>query len=218
MIKNVVKKLFPDYAVKAVQEARSQRAKNALLKNSAERATAIVLQQQDILLELGAGYRKGANGWTTIDICPNCDIYCDLRLPLPFPANSITKIYSSHVLEHFDHPDLMKLLAECHRILKPHGMFSVCVPDASIYIKGYVSVEEFTPQNVYKPAFCINTRIDFVNYIAYMGGHHRYMFDRENLLAILRKAGFKDVRARQFESAIDKVERDWESIYAEAEK
>jgi hypothetical protein len=44
------------------------------------------------------------------------------------------------------------------------------------------------------------------------------MFDRDNLLAILRKAGFKDVRARQFESAIDKVERDWESIYAEAEK
>ena len=112
----------------------------------------------------------------------------------------------------------MKLLAECHRILKPHGIFSVCVPDASLYIKGYGSVEEFTPQNVYEPAFCINTRIDFVNYIAYMGGHHRYMFDRDNLLAILRKAGFKEVRARQFESAIDMVERDWESIYAEAEK
>jgi SAM-dependent methyltransferase len=151
MVKNAVKKLFPDYAVKAVQEARARRAKNALLKNSAERATAIVLQQQDILLELGAGDRKGANGWTTLDICANCDIYWDLRLPLPFPANSITKIYSSHVLEHFDYPDLMKLLAECHRILKPHGMFSVCVPDASIYIKGYVSVEEFTPQNVYEP-------------------------------------------------------------------
>jgi predicted SAM-dependent methyltransferase len=218
MIKNAVKKLFPDYAVKAVQEARAQRAKNALLKNSAERATAIVLQQQDILLELGAGDSKGANGWTTLDICANCDIYWDLRLPLPFPANSITKIYSSHVLEHFDYPELMKLLAECHRILKPHGMFSVCVPDASLYIKGYVSVEEFTPPNVYEPAFCINTRIDFVNYIAYMGGHHRYMFDRDNLLAILRKAGFKKVRARPFESAIDKVERDWESIYAEAEK
>jgi predicted SAM-dependent methyltransferase len=218
MIKNAAKKLLPDYAVKAVQEACARRSKNDLLKNSAERATEIVLQQQDILLEIGSGDRKGANGWTTLDICANCDIYWDLRLPLPFPANSITKIYSSHVLEHFDYPDLMKLLAECHRILKPNGIFSVCVPDASIYIKGYLSAEKFTPQSVYGPAFYINTRIDFVNYIAYMGGHHRYMFDRDNLLAILRKAGFKEVRERQFESEIDKMERDWESIYAEAEK
>jgi predicted SAM-dependent methyltransferase len=121
-------------------------------------------------------------------------------------------------LEHFDYPELMQLLAECHRVLKPHGIFSVCVPDASIYINGYLSAEEFTPQSVYEPAFCINTKIDLVNYIAYMGGHHKYMFDRDNLLAILRKVGFQRVRARQFDSALDKVERDWESIYAEAEK
>jgi predicted SAM-dependent methyltransferase len=218
MIKNTVEKLLPDYVIKAVQEARTQRSKNALLKNSTERARECVLQQRDILLEIGAGDRKGANGWTTLDICVHCDIYWDLRLPLPFPANSITKIYSSHVLEHFDYPELMQLLAECHRVLKPHGIFSVCVPDASIYINGYLSAEEFIPQSVYEPAFCINTKIDLVNYIAYMGGHHKYMFDRDNLLAILRKVGFQRVRARQFDSALDKVERDWESIYAEAEK
>jgi hypothetical protein len=124
MIKNAVKKLLPNYAVQAVQEARARRAKNELLKNSAERAIAIVLQQQDILLEIGAGDRKGANGWTTLDICANCDLYWDLRLPLPFPANSITKIYSSHVLErtsrtHLHKPlNLLVILFIGHTVLK----------------------------------------------------------------------------------------------------
>jgi hypothetical protein len=54
--------------------------------------------------------------------------------------------------------------------------------------------------------------------MAYMDGNHKYMFDRENLLAILKKVGFNEVHPREFDPGIDKAERDWESIYVEGKK
>jgi predicted SAM-dependent methyltransferase len=87
-----------------------------------------------INIELGAGSVKGKNGWITIDQCEEADITWDLNIPLPFPDQSVTKIYSSHVLEHFFYHDLIRLLTECYRVLKPGGSFSACVPDTSIYV------------------------------------------------------------------------------------
>jgi hypothetical protein len=51
-----------------------------------------------------------------------------------------------------------------------------------------------------------------------MDGEHKYMFDEENLVFILRSKGLKNVRLRQFDSSIDLQVRDFESIYAIAEK
>lgn len=71
---------------------------------------------------------------------------------------------------------------------------------------------------IYRPAFNNTTKIDYVNYMAYMDGHHKYMFDEENLLFILKSAGFRNVRLREFSIDLDHKERDFESIYGEAEK
>ena len=54
--------------------------------------------------------------------------------------------------------------------------------------------------------------------MAYMDGHHKYMFDEENLIHILKSKGFKNVHQRRFDPEIDRKERDFESIYAEATK
>jgi hypothetical protein len=51
-----------------------------------------------------------------------------------------------------------------------------------------------------------------------MDGAHKHLFGRENLLAILRAAGFEEVRAREFDEAIDAPERRTESIFAEGFK
>lgn len=218
MIIQKLKQLLPEYILRGCIEARKNHLESQLLKTGQKNAREIIQQNQPILLEIGAGSKKGTNGWVTLDVCMDCDIYWDLLMPLPFPDNSVTKIYSSHVLEHFFYPDLLKLLGECYRILKPDGVFSICVPNASMYMKGYLSEEEFKLKDIYKPAYFINTKIDYVNYIAYMGGHHRYMFDEQNLLAVLEKANFKEVRHRNFEPGLDREERDWESIYAEGKK
>ncbi|NER53002.1 MAG: methyltransferase domain-containing protein [Symploca sp. SIO1A3] len=174
-----------------------------------------------IKLELGAGKERKLPGWTTADVSEGCDLILNLQESLPFPDESITEIYSSHVLEHFSYPHPMnELLAECHRILKQGGIFSICVPNAKIYVEAYLNPNQFDPQKYckYKPAYYYNSPIDYINYIAYMAGHHYHMFDEDNLLAILAKANFRNVRLRDFDPGIDLESRKYESIYAIAEK
>ena len=111
---------------------------------------------------------------------------------------------------------MVNFLSECYRILKPGCMFKVAVPNARIYLEAYFHPEKIDPGLCsYKPAFNYNSKIDYVNYMAYMDGLHRYMFDEENLLIILSNAGFKSIRLREFDPSLDIEKRRHESIYAE---
>lgn len=177
-------------------------------------------ERSPLFLELGAGDKKGEGEWVTIDITPHCDIFWDLRKGLPFPDESIAQIYSSHLFEHFSFKEGQKLLDECRRALIPGGKFSISVPNARLYIEAYMNADALDEDGllVYKPAYYNTTRIDYVNYIAYMDGCHRYMFDEENILHILETKGFKNAHLRQFSPSIDLKERKSQSIYAEAEK
>ena len=178
------------------------------------------LENEDLILELGAGNTSRGKGWITMDNNESCDIMHDLKKPLPFPGNTFLKIYASHVLEHFYYRELIRLLKEVYRILKVGGTFSICVPDASIYIKAYCHPETFDADFYcrYKPAVNVYSRIDYVNYMAYMAGHHKIMFDEENLPGILKAVGFGNVRKRNFDPELDLKKRDYESIYFIAEK
>jgi predicted SAM-dependent methyltransferase len=171
---------------------------------------------RELLIEVGAGDQQGANGWTTIDVTRSCDIYWDLRRGIPFPDATVSKIYSSHFLEHLSFAEGQLFLGECVRVLKPGGVFSICVPNARIYLDGYAQPDCFDKDRflLYGPAYNRTTKIDYVNYIAYMDGHHKYMFDEENLLCVLQKSGLNDVRLRDFDDTLDRKERQHESIYA----
>jgi len=105
-------------------------------------------------------------------------------------------------------------------VLVQGGTFSICVPNAKIYIEAYLKSDSLDEDRFfdYKPAYNNTTRIDYINYTAYMGGHHKYMFDEENLIYILKSKGFRNVKLRKFDPSIDLKNRDFESIYAEAEK
>ena len=56
--------------------------------------------------------------------------------------------------------------------------------------------------------------MDILNYIAYMDGNHKYMFDTDNLVQVLLSSGFSSVRIREFDPIMDLPERQFESIYA----
>jgi predicted SAM-dependent methyltransferase len=170
---------------------------------------------REISLDLGGGDRKGTGGWLTVDITHNCDLYWDLRLGIPFADNSVSRIYSSHMFEHLTYSEAQGLLDECMRALKPGGSFSIVVPNAGMYIEGYMGQRELPAEYFgWEPAFNRTTRIDALNYVAYMAGEHKYMFDQENLLHILTAKGFVNVSARAFDPETDMQERDFESIYA----
>jgi predicted SAM-dependent methyltransferase len=169
-------------------------------------------------IEVGAGNKRGSPPWITIDVTAGCDIYWDLRRGIPFPDDTIQSMYSSHFFEHLSFAEIQAFLDECKRVLRPRGRFSICVPNARMYLEAYVSGRTLDTSKFYQPGYNRTTRIDYVNYTAYMAGQHKYMFDEENLVHILRAKGFSKVGLRRFDPAIDLLERDFESIYAEAEK
>jgi predicted SAM-dependent methyltransferase len=194
--------------------------KDLIVKHKAKHKVRYLLRtQKEILLEFGAGIFRH-DGWISIDI-DESDIIWDLKNGIPFPDESVSQLYSSHFFEHLSFKQGQRFLDECLRVLRPGGKFSICVPNARIYIEAYLSdadIDAETFPSIYKPAYNETTRIDYVNYIAYMDGHHKYMFDEENLIYILKSKGMRNVRLREFNPKLDLKARDWESIYAEAEK
>ena len=157
------------------------------------------------------------NGFTTVDI-NGANISWDLKNGIPLKDNSVDLIYSSHLLEHIAFKELILFLKECKRILKNNGVFSVCVPNAGNYLNAYFKGETF--ENNYYPPALIETgsKIDQINYMAYMDGTHKYLFDEENLINTLLTAGFKYAQLRKFDPNLDSKGRDYESIYAIAKK
>jgi len=170
-------------------------------------------------VELGAAQRKGVPDWITLDFNGTADMVHDLTQPLPFPDGSVDRVYSSHVLEHFTYPgQLLPLLRECHRVLKPGGVISAAVPNARLYLEGYFHPEQFDREKFcgYEVGLHYTSRIDVVNFIAYLGGEHKFLFDEENLPRVFAEAGFREARLRAYDPAIDLPERQYESLYAEA--
>lgn len=203
-------KLINDYRITKRLERRNIRLAKTMITN-------LLDKNEKIQIELGS--QKFREGWIIVDIGLGADLRLDLTNDLPFPDNTVTSIYSSHLLEHFSYTDMINLLKEIYRILKPEGTFSVAVPDASIFIQAYCTKDNSNIWNlITTSSFNYNSRIDYVNYIAYMNGEHKMMFDQENLTLILKNTGFSKVSKRNFDIQQDLEVRNRESIYAFAVK
>jgi predicted SAM-dependent methyltransferase len=168
-------------------------------------------------LEIGSGAARRA-GWLTLDMCRGPDVFWDLRRKLPFVDASFERVYCSHVLEHFSYPDLRRLLLDVLRVLRPGGQFLIAVPNAALYVDAYLGKRQSGDLTRYAPAVISEQRMDVLNYIFYMDGHHRFMFDRDNLAYHCHAAGFVDCALRDFEPGLDAPERDYESLYMVCKK
>lgn len=168
-------------------------------------------------LEIGSGPMK-RRGWITLDMCKGADIFWDLRNNLPFKDSCLNQVYCSHVLEHFSFHDMQSLLREVHRVLRSDGVFLIAVPDASIYIDAYKGNRDGNGLMQYKPAIASAKPMDVLNYIFYMDGHHKFMFDAESLAFHCEAAGFVDCVPRSFDKNLDMVTRDYESLYMSCRK
>ena len=78
-------------------------------------------------LDIGCGRKKrvGAVGLDCMDF-PGVDVVADLALGLPFDDASFEAVFANQVIEHVR--DLVALVREVYRVLKPGGVFVVHVP------------------------------------------------------------------------------------------
>lgn len=133
------------------------------------------------IVNLGCGNKK-EEGEIGVDIIPSpqVDIVADLnRYPLPFEDNSIDIVKSSHVFEHLD--NLILLMEEIHRMLKPEGILEFTVP--------HVSNIEFFRDPTHKHSFTLGTMDYFVKNkkpIAYTSIEFEYIERKLNFGSGLR--------------------------------
>jgi len=57
---------------------------------------------------------------------------------LPYSDNSVQAIYSSHALEHMPKARIVPTLKEWYRVLMPHGLLELFVPDLEWCIKNWL--------------------------------------------------------------------------------
>src|SRR5262245_54294968 len=79
-----------------------------------------------IALHLGCG-KKIVPGFINIDMPGNYmgikpDMELDISKPLPFEDEYADEVHSYHVIEHFYRWDLVTILKDWHRVLKPGGV------------------------------------------------------------------------------------------------
>ena len=95
--------------------------------------------KRDLKVHLGPGINKYVNGWVNVDanmFTGKCDIWADLRNPLPFGNDSVSLMYSHHVVEHL--PDLEKHFRDAFRCLEPGGWYRVGGPNGDCAIKMFL--------------------------------------------------------------------------------
>jgi len=81
-------------------------------------------------VELGCGNEKHQRpGHIHLDINDNGqECVWDITKGLPFPDDSCAEIYASHTFEHITRQDLITVLNECWRCIRPGGVLWVIVP------------------------------------------------------------------------------------------
>lgn len=102
-------------------------------------------------LNIGCG-RDYREGWVNIDISQEvkADEYLDIRREhLDIEDNAADEVYISGVLEQIgENEHLSFAINECHRALKPGGIMTVVVPNATYAIahQDPMDVRKFTPK------------------------------------------------------------------------
>lgn len=146
-----------------------------------------VPSDEAIRLHLGCGPKR-LPGYINVDATatPATDVVMDI-LALDLPSNCVAEIYSSHMIEHLDWPDIDRALREWYRVLEPGGVMTIRCPNF-IYV-----LEEFLRAD-YETRWRSHIRRIFgiVERGPWMA--HRYGFSARRLQDVLHMHGFTVLR------------------------
>jgi predicted SAM-dependent methyltransferase len=152
-------------------------------------------------LHLGCGSHI-LDGWTNTDLDPKDSRVHALDVTKRFPISndSVDLIFSEHMIEHLRYEDGKRMLAECHRSLKPGGKIRITTPNLRFLID-FFNPELDELQTSYlawaSSTFCDRPASDhsvFVlnNFVRAWG--HRFIYDPSTLGNLMREVGFVHIQ------------------------
>jgi predicted SAM-dependent methyltransferase len=232
-IKRVMAKALPVYLVDQVTNELRLATRRMFTAPAVRRKLA---SQKGIRVNIGCG-KHPIQEWINLDVVLHPGVYFwDCRSGLPFSDGAVAAIYSEHFFEHLDlETEGRPFLRECLRCLQPGGVLRVVVPDAGAYVSAYSGPWELLADmrpldrttNGWRDKWLgqiYQTRMQFMNAIFRQGYEHKYAYDDETLVLIMREAGFADAIVQQFGVSIDPKmapdnnDRRTESLYVEGVK
>ena len=140
-------------------------------------------------LHLGCGTNL-LDGWANVDLSgPPPVIELDLTHPLPVADRSFDRVYCEHFIEHITLEEGRRLVAECHRVLRPGGIFRVSTPSLEKLVGEYRAgrLDEWHDMH-WKP----QTPCQLLNESMRLWGH-QFLYDRAELTHLLESAGFTNI-------------------------
>ena len=111
--------------------------------------------------------------------------------PLRFKTNTFDLVYASHILEHFKKKQVLKVLAEWVRVLKPGGILRISVPCFENLSKIYNIDKDI--DNISGPLMGGQT---------YKDNFHYEIFNKNKLIKLLLSAGLEAVHPWDFKRTI----------------
>ena len=138
-----------------------------------------------VRIQLGPGQDKYLPGWINVDanmFTGKCDVWADLRNPLPFRDGIAEAIYSHHVIEHL--PSAERHLRDVFRCLAPGGVYRLGGPNGDSAIRKFVDQDAAW-------------FIDFPDKRTSIGGRlETFIFCRGEHLTILTHSFLEELMAR----------------------
>lgn len=160
-------------------------------------------------LHLGCGERF-IPGFVHVDLAehPHIDEQRDARDLSMFADEQADLIYACHVIEYFDREEIVDVLKEWKRVLKPSGILRLAVPDFRALLKVYEQTGDLTKilGPLYGKREVVGTSP--LNWI-----YHKTVYDYESLSRLLESCGYRDIERYDWRETIHKDHDDHSQAY-----
>ncbi|HEX9160453.1 MAG TPA: methyltransferase domain-containing protein [Thermoanaerobaculia bacterium] len=121
------------------------------------------------------------DGWINIDVrrYRGVDYVLDVRDGLPF--HDLRFVFAEHFIEHLPYWECERFLRDCRSALADDGVLRLSTPNLD-----WVVATQYGANDAIRNCFALNT--------SFRGWGHQFLFNATTLAALLRRAGFADVR------------------------